>query len=277
MHRPYARSAPEPSVTTVLGLLDKPGLARAAAREVALRAVETLEWRSQSPGAAVQALKSWPFHVWDGKAALGTLVHEVAEGWAHGETVDLQAKVDVLQKSGFWAGRGDELGEIATALLDALEDFWLNMKPVENVTEVVVRTPGKYIGTLDWRCKLNIPGCEGERWTLDIKTQAADEDRLYLDTWALQLHAYDFAQQIVRYDNREIVDVSPNEGSDRLGIVLLRPGAWSLISIDRDVNVFLAFARLCDVWHWRKAYQENTDHWRYVAGSNMEKEGGTNE
>lgn len=80
-----------PGVTTAINVLDKPGMPWAAAK---LTAEFTYEQYGQWDGfdSISDFLKNCTGHfdrVWRDKAARGTRVHDVAERWVRGETVDV--------------------------------------------------------------------------------------------------------------------------------------------------------------------------------------------
>ena len=79
-----------PSVTTILGIKDKPALVGWAKRETAACAVRNLDVlermvRSGGPQAAVDWLKRIPDYARDASADLGSAVHAAAEAIARGE------------------------------------------------------------------------------------------------------------------------------------------------------------------------------------------------
>jgi len=226
LHRPYARKrGGPPSVTTVLGVLDKPGLPWAAARETAMFAVFHMpDWQSLGEADAVERLRKHHRGIWDGRAAMGTLVHQVNEAWAHDETVNIEDAIrDVLDAGRVWRDYTlDELIGEANRYLDGLEKFWTDFQPETLQAEDVVRHPGQnsYIGQRDWRCRVN-----GERWLMDVKTTAQQDDDkgLYPDTWRLQLAAYRYAEERVHYDETgEEIGTEANEPVDHCGIIHLR-------------------------------------------------------
>ncbi len=75
-HRPYARKrGGPPSVTTIIGAQAKDGLQWGAAKENALFAVHHYdEWCDLDQPEAVDRIRKHFKGVWDGRAALGTLV-----------------------------------------------------------------------------------------------------------------------------------------------------------------------------------------------------------
>ena len=87
-----------PSVTTILGIKDKPALVGWAKRETAACAVRNLDVlermvRSGGPQAAVDWLKRIPDYARDASADLGSAVHAAAEAIARGEPVAVAGEV----------------------------------------------------------------------------------------------------------------------------------------------------------------------------------------
>lgn len=260
MHRPYARIRnAEPSVTTIIGALDKPGLPWAAARETAMRAVYHEDWRDMDPAQAVDLLRRHHRGVWDGRAAVGTLVHAVNERWAAGEDADVDQMIgDALESDRAAAGWRAEpalFADVVHGYLDGLERFWHEWTPEQHEVEAVVRMPGVYVGQRDWRCRMG-----GRGWLLDLKTTAEQdaEKGIYADSWPLQLAAYNHAPEIVRYaegdDGRPVeVGTEPNGVAERCGIVHLRgDGHFALYEIDAGRDVFDRFLDLARVHAWRR-------------------------
>jgi hypothetical protein len=239
-HRPYARKRGiEPSVTTVLdSMMGTPGLSWAAARVTAVQAVETGYWRGLPEAEAIEHLRFWHRRFWNGRAAMGTLIHLINQAWIDGHTVDLGALVNLFAAeepdAAIWAGREQAVADYAALYIKGLEGFWLDFQPVTLGTEVVVRTPGVYIGQLDWHVLMG-----GYRWILDIKTTAQeDPDKgIYLKEWMLQLAAYNFAEEAVEYelgpDGRPIeTGTVPWPPAQRFGVIHLRgDGLYELIEI----------------------------------------------
>ena len=79
-----------PSVTGVLGILDKPGLSWGAAKETAIFAVlRRDQWEGLSEAEAIERLRKHHRGVWDDKARRGTAVHHLAHEWARGNEIDV--------------------------------------------------------------------------------------------------------------------------------------------------------------------------------------------
>ena len=82
-----------PSVTTILGVLDKPGLPRWSARLVAEYVADhpdgIEELRAMGRGPMVDALKGMPWQERDKAGDRGTILHAYAEELVHGREVDV--------------------------------------------------------------------------------------------------------------------------------------------------------------------------------------------
>lgn len=172
---------PYPSVTTVLGIIDKPALVGWAKRETAecaIRNLEILEVMRRNGGdrAAVEWLKGIPDYQRDQAAARGTRVHAAAEAYGRGVELDVEPE--------------------DMPFVDAYRRFLVDYNVVPIVAEVGVigRTPyGPYGGTLDLIAELDWPEPDGphvrRRALLDLKTSKGT----YKET-ALQLAGYGGAQ-----------------------------------------------------------------------------------
>lgn len=92
-HRYWLDKKPVPGVTTIIGVLDKPGLRKWAASSVAeyvadhREAIEHLYAAGRGP--MVGALKETPWQKRDDAADRGTRLHDHAENLLRGETVDV--------------------------------------------------------------------------------------------------------------------------------------------------------------------------------------------
>lgn len=159
---------PVPSVTTVLGVLDKPAIPRWAATRVAEFVADNPDvvdsLRSMGRGPMVQALKGVPWEQRDTAATRGTTFHEYAERIANGEEVDVP----------------DEQVPLVENALRFMEDY--DIRPVLVEGCVGSREHG-YAGKLDLIADSNVG-----RAIWDYKSGKA----IYPRT-SLQLVAYAFA------------------------------------------------------------------------------------
>lgn len=208
--RPYSRiRGSEPSVTTVLGMLPKPGLPWGAARETAVFAVLHPEkWQHLPENEAIEVLRKHHRGIWDGRAAAGSFVHGVNDGYGKGLSFtadDLATIVDNVieteRDARMWKERDrDELLEELFGYVLGAEQWWADFRPADVRTEVVVRWPGLYIGQTDLRCTI-----DGVDTLVDWKTTAKqdDGDGIYCDSWTLQLAMYGMARETVSYEIQE--------------------------------------------------------------------------
>jgi hypothetical protein len=252
--RPYARIKSEPSVTTIIGELNKPGLEWGASKEAAMFAVyNQADWAGLDIPAAVDLIRKHFKGVWDGRAAMGTIVHAVNEAWIAGESPNVEMMV---KDTPSFAHQVDEKVAEANRYVDGLERFWNDWSPSEFQSEDVVRQPGQYIGTRDLFGRLR-----GRTTLLDLKSTAQQEASkgIYGPEWSLQLAAYNHATEIVTYkrdDKGKVVpdNVSENEPAEFCRIVHLRgDGNYTLFDVDAGPDQYDAFLQLLHLHLWRKS------------------------
>jgi hypothetical protein len=251
--RPYSRIKSEPSVTTIIGELNKPGLDWGASKEAALYAVYSQdEWQQMEQPDAVDRIRRHFKGVWDGRAAMGSIVHAVNDAWIAGQSPNVEALVKEVPS---FEKQIDEKVAEANRYVDGLERFWNDWSPTEFRSEEVVRTPGQYIGTRDLFGRLR-----GGTTLLDIKTTAQQDAKkgIYGPEWSLQLAAYNNAREIVTYKRDDkgkvVVDtVTDNERAEFTRIVHLRgDGNYVLFDVDAGPDQFDAFLGLLHLHLWRK-------------------------
>lgn len=158
-----------PGVTTILGVLDKPGLRKWAASSVAEYVADNPDavthLRDMGRAPMVNALKEIPWQRRDDSATRGTSFHDLAERIANGEEVDVP----------------EPLVPLVENALRFMEDY--DIRPL--LTEVCVGSrEHRYAGKLDLIADSNIG-----RGIFDWKSGK----RIY-PTFALQLTAYAFAE-----------------------------------------------------------------------------------
>jgi hypothetical protein len=210
-----------PSVTTILGIKDKPALVGWAKRETAACAVRNLDVleamvRSGGSQAAVDWLKRIPDYARDASADLGSAVHAAAEAIARGQSGPVAEEVGPF---------------IAAYRRDFLETFQPRFIAVE---AMVCSERYEYGGTADAFAEI-----DGEIWLLDYKTGAG----VYPDT-ALQLGGLARAQ-FIGYPGDPTQYPVPY--ATRFGVVHIRPEGAPLLPVvvDREtVSAFLDARRL---------------------------------
>lgn len=217
-----------PSVTTVLGVLNKPGLPWGAAKETALFAIHHQdEWIGLDVDAAYERLRKHHKGVWNDKANLGSQVHDLALGWARGEAVDVPGQCEPY--------------------MDALEAFYREWRPetIEAERCVIYEHPDLgYGGAFD----LIATVAGGRRLLIDYKTGA--------DIWPevrAQLAAYRHAPVMGVYnDARDLVGTEPTPKVDGCAVLHLHgDGTYALTEVEAgrpEWDFFLACRRVWGVW-----------------------------
>lgn len=214
-----------PGVTTAINVLDKPALKWSAAEIAARTALENHRKRASIVAAHREYLtkRRHPLanasddevyvhycrgsfdREWRGKADRGTRVHDIAERWTRGETVEVE--------------QGDE------GFLDALEAFHRDTKPTfELVERVVINKELRYGGRFDAVAFLDGSSDFG-LFIIDYKTGGH-----YPETVAMQLAAY-MECELADYDGAgNLLGSHPLPSLDGARAVYLRQdGTYSLV------------------------------------------------
>lgn len=220
-----------PSVSTVIGTLNKPGLPWGAARETALFAVfHQEEWAHLDEKDAVDRLRRHHRGVWDDKANRGTIVHDLALQWSRGLEVDVPADCDPY--------------------MDALDVFYRENLPefVEMEQSVIYDEPGhEFGGSFDAVIRFGGGPQQGRTLIVDYKTG----QRYPIET-TLQLSAYRSCPKIGVYDEAgKLVDTRPMVAVDGGAILYLHDdGTYELLEVPANEDAFAVFLQLRDVWAW---------------------------
>lgn len=174
-HRYYLDGKPVPSVTTILGVLDKPAIPKWAAAQVAEYVADNPDGvdllRAMGRGPLVDALKAIPWQKRDAAATRGTTLHDYAERLLGGEEVEV----------------ADDLVPVVEQALTFMEDW--HIRPV--LTEAPCGSRAhRWAGTLDLIAEYRHPetGHEGVA-IFDWKSGKA----LYAE-YVWQLNAYAHAE-----------------------------------------------------------------------------------
>ena len=213
-----------PSVTTILGIKNKPALVGWAKRETAACAVRNLSMLTRmaetgGPQAAVEWLKRIPDFQRDMSADLGSRVHAVAEALARREPVSISDDVRPF---------------VAAYRRDFLDRFEPRFLEVE---AMVCSERYEYGGTADAFVEIG-----GEIWLLDYKTGAG----VYPDS-ALQLAGLARAQFIGRTGDPTPYPVPP---ATRFGILHIRPEGARLLPVVVDRQAVAAFLDARRLFAW---------------------------
>jgi len=213
-----------PSVTTILGVVDKSGPLIGWAKRITAEAA--VDHRAQiedwvgigGRDGAVQFLTKAATVQRDRAANAGSEVHAFAEAIARGQDVEVP----------------DELMPFVTAYRGFLNDFQPKFLAAE---EMVCSLKHQYAGTLDAICVI-----ANETWMLDYKTSKG----VYPET-ALQLAAYGRAEFIGKPGTPQKFRIPP---IDQYGVLHLRPEGFELVPYTVTPETFRAFlaARLLHGW-----------------------------
>lgn len=213
-----------PSVTTVLGVLDKPALPRWAAKEVAEFATKHKDsWINLPPDAAVDMLKGSPWRTRDKAAAAGTDAHEYCEALLKGE-VSIDSPFDP-------PGLGNAAGNLRAILK--------KLQPQPLLIEGTVWSH-KYgfAGSFD-----GIHIIDGKVTLVDLKTSTG----VYPD-YSIQLAAYKYAEVILRTDGTE-TPVPPITNCQIWHAP--KEGSWSVVDVDVTEAEFGVFLAALEVFKWK--------------------------
>lgn len=213
-----------PSVTTILGVVNKPGLPKWSARTVAEHvadhpdAVDAL--RPLGRDAVVNALKEVPWKQRDDAAHRGTTLHDIAERLVLGEEIDVD----------------ENLVPVVESTLDFL-DAW-DVRPV--LTEHIVASREHwYAGKFDL-----VADTKGGRAILDYKSGKA----IYASA-AFQLAAYAGAEfYVADSEEHPMVDL----GIERSLGVHIRADGFDVHELAFGPSVFAEFVAIRSVWDANK-------------------------
>lgn len=215
-----------PSVTTIMGVLDKSGPLIGWAKRITAEAA--VDNAAQIPGwvalggksGAVSLLTKAATQTRDKAADVGTRVHALAESVARGQAV--------------------ELTDEERPFLKAYQDFLAEWQPrYLAAEEMVVSLTHGYGGTFD-----AIVEMAGDVWMLDTKTSKG----CYPET-SLQLAAYTFADFIGRPADGKRYSIPPITA---YGVLHLRPEGYEVVPYDVTQETFNAFLYARRLYEWRE-------------------------
>jgi hypothetical protein len=207
-----------PSVTNIIGVLDKPALPRWAAKLVAERAWDLrASLENMDRDEAIDILKGSPWRNSTRAADRGTSIHEYLQAVAEGAPVP-------------------ELEGDALRYREAADTFLKAYEPVFELTEFTVFGDG-YAGTADFMADI-----AGRSLIGDYKTSKA----LYPEI-ALQLAAIRHADWLVTPDGLQPMP----EVEGCIG-VLLTPDGCDVREVDTG-GAYEAFLGCLRAWHWKQA------------------------
>jgi hypothetical protein len=233
--------SPLPSVTTVIGVIDKSGpLVGWAKREVSNAALRNLDVLSKmtataGPESAARWLATIPGYQRDTAADIGTRIHRLVEQLARGAEPEVTAE--------------------EAPFVDGYRQFLAAFRPrFLAVEEMVCSLRHRYGGTLDAVAVIG-----GETWILDVKTGAG----IYPET-ALQLAAYGAADFIGRPGTPRRFRLPR---ASRFGVVHVRPEGARLIEYRVDRGTFAAFLEARQLYTWQQGPAKSVVGEQVIAGT----------
>lgn len=217
-----------PSVTNIIGVLDKPALPRWAAKVVAEQA-----WTMRSSIAglgrdeAIDILKQSPWRSSGRSAARGTSIHFYLECALNGHDLpELE-------------GQARDYQSAAESLL-----FWMEQEGLSLVQSEVTVFGDGYAGTFDAHLRKPLGDGNFEDWLVDYKTGNSgpyDEVALQLSALAAARTAADGKAAYTNYDRLVAISIQPG------GKFVTREVA------DPDKS-YRAFRALLEAWSWKNEH-----------------------
>jgi hypothetical protein len=208
-----------PSVTTVIGMINKPALVGWAAKMAAEHAVANWSRLGQLPVAQRLAEIRYAHERYTKeKSDIGDTVHSLVEFWGKGQAHSTEG---------------------ITGQATQFVNFMMDVKPtfIENECTVWSRRYG-YAGTCDIVAEIN-----GETIWIDVKSGKNLHDEV-----GLQLAALSCADFIIREDGTE----EPMPPCDGLAALHIRPRSWSLVPIRHAGDCYKAFLAAREILDWQR-------------------------
>lgn len=210
-----------PSITSIIGVLDKPALVGWAARETASAAWDNREALMQltDRDAAIDMLKNARYRSMDRAAKIGTTVHAVAEALARDEPLP-------------------EFKPEHVPGIDRFLEFVQNFEPTFTLVEATVFSDEhRYAGTVDFACLI-----DGLLVLGDHKTGKG----VYPEV-AMQLAAARYAEVVW---DRLTGELQPVPDFDGCIAVQLRPEGGTVYLVEAGEAAFRAFLGARQAWPW---------------------------
>lgn len=219
-----------PSVTNIIGILDKPQLTKWKMREVAKAAIRIPGPQGEEPieRFADRAIDAAMSQVADA-ADLGTKIHDAIENLMRGsaDQPSDELKVYVKPVLAWMKEVGVKVTHSEIVLVNAVHGFAGRVDALFTWGD----TTGKH-GILDFKTKKTKPG---------EKVEAYDEHVLQLAAYAATHYGANALQHVV---------------AANLFISTTEPGRLEVVKHDKDklVKAYEAFQQMCAIWRFRKDY-----------------------
>ena len=216
-----------PSVTSILGILAKPGLERWKLNQVALATLRTPKEDAESEHYWCNRVRNAAFEQVEQAADLGTMIHGALEHTMAGEEYDPELRVYVEPVMEWKRETGILIVERELRLVNEEHGF-------AGTTDVLFRYSENGIGILDYKTR---------------KTKPGEKVRAY-DNQALQLAAY----------------AATYWGEENIGRVLAanvfisttEPGRMDVVKHEALARDWEAFKLIAALWRYSKGYDPRT-------------------
>lgn len=224
-----------PSVTNIIGILDKPQLTKWKMREVAKAAIAIPGPQGEEPvdRFADRAIEAAMSQVSDA-ADLGTKIHNAIENLMRGSAEEPSAEMQPYVKPVLeWMRKvGVKVTHSEIVLVNAVHGFAGRVDALFTWDDGF----GK-MGILDFKTKKTKP---------DEKVEAYDEHLLQLAAYAATHYGAEHLQHVV---------------AANLFISSTEPGRLEVVKHDkaRLVEAYEAFTQMCAIWRFRKGYDPRPD------------------
>jgi len=235
------------SVTTAIGVINKPALVNWAARMAAEKAVDSNLWQSirdeEGRDAAVKYLAAASGNYSADRRNLGSMLHWLAE--THENPLYSQDDVDgkmqwYLEK----VADPDKVLKEAELMFGHYKDFLAERKPRFILREHTVFNATKgYAGTLD--CVVEM---DGSALVGDIKTGG-----VYPEQVILQLSAYRYAEYYIDKETDRALDMPETEGGFVLNIT---KDGWSVEEYVCGEDSYKAFLAALRLYEWTQTHPD---------------------
>jgi len=228
-----------PSVTNIIGILDKPQLTRWKMREVAKAAIAIPGPQGEEPVErfADRAIEAAMSQVSDA-ADLGTKIHNAIENLMRGSAEELSAEMQPYVKPVLdWMRKvGVKVTHSEIVLVNAVHGFAGRVDALFTWGE----PDAPNMGILDYKTTKTKP---------DQKVEAYDEHTLQMAAYAATHYGAEYLNRVVAAN----IFISTTE-----------PGRIEVVKHDKErlVEAYEAFTQMCAIWRFRKGYDPRPEELR---------------
>lgn len=216
-----------PSVTTILGNLNKPALVNWAAKSVAEYAVDNiLKWQDLPADDAIDLLKRSPYRTAKGKRDIGTAVHDAIDAW-----IGKQPTIENLDLLPHIGGAIAFMDDQVERVLHFEATIFNRTYKYAGTTDVIVLLKDSRIALCDWK-----------------------SGRAIYPEAAIQVCAYSHGE-FIGTDQGEEVDLPPID----IGIVVHLPGdgTYKAREVELTPQLWKTFVALRTVQRFKDDFEDD--------------------